>query len=151
MNEKIEIVKIEAQGFQDLCKYLAELEEKNKILETENKQLKADNRILGDELTYFKEYSADLETELNTKSRMLRGVKLNNGKLTLERNELIKELDSIKRMSMFEFGNTYCSNESLEADGHAFARSLLGHRMTDEEIAIDEAENAYVPYSGDDF
>jgi hypothetical protein len=25
---------------------------------------------------------------------------------------------------MFEFGNLYCSSESLEADGHALARSL---------------------------
>jgi len=27
---------------------------------------------------------------------------------------------------MFEFGNTYCSVEQQEADGKAFARSLLG-------------------------
>jgi hypothetical protein len=38
--------------------------------------------------------------------------------------ELSRELQTIKQMSMFEFGNKYCSSESLEADGHAFARSL---------------------------
>jgi len=120
-------------------------------LENENRQLKKDNAVLGDELTYFKEYAADLESDVNIKSRMLEGVKLNNSKLTLERNNLLTELDRIKNMSMFEFGNTYCTKDSLEADGHAFARSLLGHRMTPEEVAIDEAENAYVPYTGDDF
>ena len=62
-----------------------------------------------------------------------------------------RELKDIKSMSMFEFGNTYCSTESLEADGHAFARSLLGKPMTDEELAIEAAENCYKPYVGDDF
>lgn len=59
------------------------------------------------------------------------GLKLNLSKTTIERNELCnrvnklsKELQDIKEMSMFEFGNRYCSQESLEADGHAFARSL---------------------------
>ena len=120
-------------------------------LENENEKLRKDNKILGDELTYFKGYCEDLESEVNLKSRMLKGVKLNNGKLTIERNNLVDELTRIKNMSMFEFGNTYCTAESLESDGHAFARSLLGHRMTPEEVAIDKAENAYVPYTGDDF
>ena len=52
---------------------------------------------------------------------------------------------------MFEFGNRYCSQESLEADGHAFARSLGVGTMTPEEIAIEKAENAYVPYTAEDF
>ena len=55
MNENIEnIVKIDTPSFQDMCKRIIELEE-------ENQQLKANNRIIGDELTYFKEYSVDLE------------------------------------------------------------------------------------------
>ena len=108
---------------------------------------------------------AELEAE-NTKlsnrirfqNRMINGLKLNNGDLTLERNRLSekcdkqsKELQDIKNMSMFEFGNTYCTSESLEADGHAFARSLLGKPMTDEDLAIEAAENGYKPYNGDDF
>ena len=58
--------------------------------------------------------------------RCVRGLKLHNHELTEERNKLCDELNHIKSMSMFEFGNTYTSSESLEADGHAFARALLG-------------------------
>ena len=38
-----------------------------------------------------------------------------------------------------------------EEAGRAFARELLGKPMTQEEITIEAAENAYVSYSGDDF
>ena len=38
-----------------------------------------------------------------------------------------------------------------EEAGRAFARELLGKPMTREELAISAAENAYEPYSGDDF
>ena len=55
---------------------------------------------------------------------MVNGLKIHNRELTEERNNLLEELHSIKRMSMFEFGNKYCSDESLAADGHALARSL---------------------------
>ena len=51
------IAKIDIKGFYDLCNRLKELE-------TENSQLKADNKILGNELTYFKEHCADLEAEI---------------------------------------------------------------------------------------
>ena len=63
MNENI--VKIEATGFQDLCNHFRELEEKNKFLENENTQLKADNSVLGNELTYFKEHAVELEEQVN--------------------------------------------------------------------------------------
>ena len=71
--------------------------------------------------------------------------------LELQNDFLQKELHDIKSMSMFEFGNIYCSSESLEADGHAFARNLLGKPMTDEDIAIEKAENGYKPYTAEDF
>ena len=58
--------------------------------------------------------------------RAVKALKLNNTRITLERNAALDELQHIKQMSMFEFGNTYCSSESLESDGHAFARALLG-------------------------
>lgn len=74
-------------------------------LEFENEQLKARNEFL---------------------ERCVKALKLNNAKITLERNQALDELRQIKQLSMFEFGNRYCSSESLEADGHAFARSLLG-------------------------
>ena len=58
--------------------------------------------------------------------RKCNALMLNNQALTKERNRLQAELDRIKSMSMFEFGNTYATNEQLEADGKAFARALLG-------------------------
>lgn len=59
------VMKIEAKGFQDLCNHFRELEEKNKFLENENTQLKADNKVLGNELTYFKELCVELEEQVN--------------------------------------------------------------------------------------
>ena len=38
-----------------------------------------------------------------------------------------------------------------EEAGKAFARELLGKPMTEEELKIEQAENAYIPYVGDDF
>ena len=59
MTKNIEnIAKIDVKGFQDLCNHFAELEK-------ENKQLKQDNKVLGHELTYFKELCADLEETVN--------------------------------------------------------------------------------------
>ena len=59
MNGNIEnIVKIDTPSFQDMCKRIIQLEE-------ENAQLKADNTVLGNELTYFKERCVDLEEEVN--------------------------------------------------------------------------------------
>lgn len=78
---------------------------KQNNLEYENEQLKARNEFL---------------------ERMVKGLKLHNQQITEERNKLCEELNHIKSMSMFEFGNTYASSESLEADGHRFARALLG-------------------------
>ena len=90
--------KIETQGFQDLCRRLGELERENERLTNRNRFLE----------------------------RCVKGLKLNNAAITLERNELCDKLHEIQQLSMFEFGNRYCSNESLEEDGKAFARALLG-------------------------
>ena len=69
-------------------------------------------------------------------------------------DSLRRELEDIKNMSMFEFGNTYCDSESLEADGHALARSLLSKPATPSDIAEEEAitngEATYALFSGDD-
>ena len=69
-------------------------------------------------------------------------LKLRCSKYSLEISELTSEIQDLK------FTKKYLNSEEA---GAAFARSLLGHRMTDEEVAIDEAENNYVPYNGDDF
>ncbi|MBR3139416.1 MAG: hypothetical protein IKF11_00920 [Methanobrevibacter sp.] len=103
------------------------------------------------EIVAIIESNNELARKNERQSNFIRALKLQNEELTVERNALLDELTTIKNMSMFEFGNTHCSTESLEADGKAFARSLLGKPITQEEEVIYEAENAYVPYSGDDF
>lgn len=83
------------------------------------------------ELKAFITNCDELAKKTCRQTRFIEALKLHNSELTLERNKLCdrcmaqsQELKDIKAMSMFEFGNTYCSTESLEADGHAFARSL---------------------------
>ena len=83
------------------------------------------------ELAGIIESNKELATKCDRQTRFIRALKLQNSELTLERNTLCdkcieqsRELKDIKAMSMFEFGNTYCTSESLEADGHAFAKSL---------------------------
>jgi len=73
----------------------------------------------------------ELRHENERQKKMINGLKLNNSKLTLERNELIdentslkNELNTIKNMNMYEFANTYCSEEQNIEAGHALARAL---------------------------
>lgn len=117
MKDELNYVKIEAKGFRDICTKMAELEE-------ENRQLTSQLQEQAEELTNFINEIEDLEYKVEKLNRMKNGLRINNSALTLERNALLTELQHIKSMSMFEFGNQYCSSESLEADGHAFARSL---------------------------
>ena len=67
-----------------------------------------------------------LEARNEFLQRMVNALKLQNAELTKERNSLLDELTTIKRMSMFEFSTTYSTVEQQEADGRAFARALLG-------------------------
>ena len=67
-----------------------------------------------------------LEARNDFLERCVKALKLNNAKLTDERNQYLDELTTIKGMSMFEFGNKYGTEESLSEDGRAFARALLG-------------------------
>ena len=91
MNENIENLKID------------EILEEIHYLRDENQQLKADNKILGNELTYFKEYAVDLEEQVND--------------LTSENIHLkAKNLAMSKRLNYLT---------SAEA-GRDFARALLG-------------------------
>ncbi|MBO6275686.1 MAG: hypothetical protein J6M91_09185 [Methanobrevibacter sp.] len=125
MNENI--AKIEAKGFQDLCNYIRELEEKNKFLESENAQLKANTALLGNELTYFKEYSADLEDKVqDLKKQYDEFYEKEYLKRIDECNDLWGQLFDIKHMSLWEFANKYCKTEDLEEAGHELAKSLLG-------------------------
>ena len=69
------------------------------------------------ELVAIIESNRELAKRCERQSNFIRALKLQN-------EELTHELEHIKGMSMFEFGNRYCTSESLEADGHAFARAL---------------------------
>lgn len=121
-------VKIETQGFQALCSRFGKLEE-------ENKKLKADNKVIGDELTYFKELCGDLEEEITS-------IKARCRKLNARNMELESEIADMRFTRKFLTG---------EEAGAMFARELLGKPMSTEEVAIEAAENCYVPYTGDDF
>jgi hypothetical protein len=104
------------------------------------------------ELKAFIETSTELSRKVGRQTRFIEALKLNNGKLTVERNKLCDkcreqskqiqdlseenfkrieesnrlfgELMDIKALSMWEFANKYCSDEELEEAGHALARSL---------------------------
>ena len=119
MTRSLEYIQIEATGFQDLCKHIAELEQ-------ENTELKAELESNAEEWTNFVSEIEDLEAKVDRLNRIKNGLMINNSALTLERNTLLDELTRIKRMSMFEFSNTYCTVEQQEADGKAFAKALLG-------------------------
>ena len=77
--------------------------------------------IVNDE-GFFEGYLLD-ETFAYTR-RHFNVLRMKNRKLTEELNAVRAELEEIKGMDMFEFGNTYCSDDDLEDAGHAFARSL---------------------------
>lgn len=63
-----------------------------------------------------------------------------------------KELERVINMTIFEFAEEFCNDTQLEEAGHQLARSLgVGVRVSPEMAAIDDAENCYVPYEGDDF
>ena len=80
-----------------------EILEEIHYLRDENQQLKADNKILGNELTYFKEHAVDLEEQVND--------------LTSENVNLkARNLALSKRVNWL----------SSEEDGKQLARELLG-------------------------
>ena len=113
---------------------IQELEETNRILRKEN-----DNLILK-----IKELKRQLDEA--TDENLMR---------IEESNRLFNELFEIKHMSMWEFADKYCSDKDMEEAGHALARSFgIGVKkdsFVEAEIAIEAAENAHVPYNGDDF
>ena len=131
MNENI--CKIEAKGFQDLCNHIRDLEEKNKTLEKTN-------RILSDELTYFKEYSADLEEDVHSLKERCRTLSSENLKLSSEISEM-------------RFTRKYLTSEEA---GRQFAEELLNPSpFVKAEISAEKMESEIVgamgSYMGDDY
>ena len=90
-------------------------------LEEENKSIKLDNDFL---------------------QRQNTALKLRCSKYAVENRELTDEINDLR------FSHKYLTAEEA---GKAFARDLLGKPMTDDELAIEAAENGYKPYVGDDF
>ena len=87
----------------DTILQIQELQEQNAQLTKENEELQARNDFL---------------------QRMCNGVKLNNSKLTQERNNAVDELNRIKALGMYEFADKYCTSDELKEAGHQLARSL---------------------------
>ena len=138
-----------------------QLDQQQHNVELNNSELyKIDEKYYSlEELRAFITNCDKLARKTERQNRFIKALKINNSQLSVERNQLQNELDHIKSMSMFEFGNKYASDESLEADGRAFAKSLLGKPMTktdiEEETFIAEGEAEYERTwniaDGDDF
>ena len=97
------------------------LSKRNHDLREENSALKVDNDFL---------------------QRQNSACKMRCSKYAIENKELRDEIADLR------FTHKMLSSEEA---GRAFARELLGKPMTPEDIAIEQAENCYVPYNGDDF
>ena len=119
------------------------------------------------ELVAFIESNRELAQRCERQTRFIKALKLDNSKLTIERNELQEanrklkkeyndfyekdymvridecnrlwgELEDIKHLSMWEFADKYCSDSQMEEDAKLFARELLGKTMTEADIAEEE-------------
>ena len=128
MTDELKYIKIESKGFTDLCNRIAELEEKNEFLQAENKRLLTEHHDLTDALNWQKRQNAALKFRCSDYSKTI--------------TELEAEIADMK------FTKNFLSSEDA---GKMFARELLGKPMSDEELAIEAAENGYKPYVGDDF
>ena len=104
------------------------------------------NRIKLDEvleeLYYLREENQSLRLDNDFLQRQNAACKLRCGKLAIQVRELESEIADMK------FTHKMLNSEEA---GRAFARELLGKPMTREDLAIEAAENAYMPYNGDDF
>ena len=95
-----------------------------------------------EELYALREQNESLKVDNDFLQRQNAACKLRCGKLAIQVRELESEIADMK------FTHKMLNSEEA---GRAFARSLLGQPMTEADIAIEAAENCYVPYNGDDF
>ena len=104
------------------------------------------NRIKLDEvleeLYYLREENQSLRLDNDFLQKQNAACKLRCGKFAIKVRELESEIADMK------FVHKMLNSEEA---GRAFARELLGKPMTHEDLAIEAAENAYEPYTGDDF
>ena len=106
----------------------------------ENRDLKLDEVL--NELYALREENTSLKIDNDFLQRQNSACKLRCSKLSIQVRELESEIADMR------FTRKYLTSEEA---GRQFARELLGKPMTPEDIAIEQAENCYVPYSGDDF
>ena len=105
-----------------------------------DERLKLDEIL--EELHYLREENQSLKIDNDFLQRQNAACKMRCSKYAIENQQLRDEITDLR------FTHKYLTAEEA---GKAFARELLGKPMTPEEVAIDAAENSYVPYSGDDF
>ena len=94
------------------------------------------------ELEALREENQSLKIDNDFLQKQNRTLKLRCGKYSLEIKELQDEIADMK------FTRKYLTAEDA---GKAFARELLGKPMTREDLAIEAAEDRYVPYTAEDF
>ena len=102
-NRELNIVQIEATGFQDLCDKLAELEKENKQLQQDLKQVSIHEEMLVKENEFL--------------DKQNKALKLRCGKYSLKIGELENEIADMK------FTRKYLTSEEA---GRRFAQELLG-------------------------
>lgn len=114
--------------------------EKMKDTNLEIPTLKLDEVL--EELCYLREENQSLKIDNDFLQRQNNACKMRCSKYAIENQQLRDEIADLR------FTHKYLTAEEA---GKAFARELLGKPMTPEEVAINAAENAYEPYTGDDF
>ena len=106
----------------------------------ESRDIKLDEVL--EELYGLREENQQLKVDNDFLQRQNAACKLRCSKFAIQVRELESEIADMK------FTHKMLNSEEA---GRAFARELLGKPMTREDLAIEAAENAYEPYTGDDF
>ena len=107
---------------------------------TDTREIKLDEVL--EELYFLREENQQLKVDNDFLQKQNAACKMRCGKYAIENQQLRNEIADLR------FTHNYLTSEEA---GKAFARELLGKPMTREELAIEAAEDNYVPYKGDDF
>ena len=94
------------------------------------------------ELEALREENHELKVDNDFLQRQNNALKMRCSSYCLQVRDLESEIADMK------FTRNYLTGEEA---GKAFARELLGKPMTREDLAIEAAEDRYVPYTAEDF